>query len=141
MLFIFCIYFLKVLLNSSILLHSLVSIFMTIPLNYLSVFFFSPFVEVLSCLFIWKVLISSSFCLIFCVYFYVLGTSVISPSFERMTLCRKCYVGPSRAIPLITRARCSRGYPLDGFCVPISCGWVCLLWVHSWAWFALRPAG
>ena len=85
----------KVLLNSSILLPSLVTIFMTIPLKYLCFFFFSPFSEFLSCLFIWKVLISSSFGLIFCVYFYVLGTSVISPSFERMTLCRKCYVEPS----------------------------------------------
>lgn len=111
---------------------------------YLFFFFFSPFSEVLCCLFIWKELISSSFCLTFCVSFYVLGTSAISPSFERMTFCRKCFVGPSGAIPLVTGARCSRGYPLCGFCVPAglfvagalmgmvfsqSSGWENLLWL------------
>lgn len=87
---------------------------------------------------------SSSFCLTFRVSFYVLGTSVISPSSERMAFCRKCFVGPSGAIPLVTGARCSRVYPLCGFCVPAglfvagalvgmvcsqSSGWENLLWL------------
>lgn len=79
-------------------------------------------------MFIWKALISSSFCLTFCVSFYVLGTSVISPSFERMTLCKNCYVGPSGAAPLISGAGCSEGIPI----------WV---WGTRILWLGLFVAG
>lgn len=141
---IFSISFLNVLLNYSILLPSLVSIFMTIPLNSLSVFFFQSFFWGFVLFVHLERINSSSFCLTFRVSFYVLGTSVISPSSERMTFCRKCFVGPSGAIPLVTGARCSRVYPLCGFCVPAglfvagalvgmvcsqSSGWENLLWL------------
>ena len=77
-------------------------------------------------------IISSSFCLTFCVSFNVLGTSVISPSFERMILCRKCYVGPSGAVPLITGARCSEGIPYMSLVYPyLVAGLVCCRCTHG----------
>lgn len=72
---------------SSILLNS-VSIFMTITLNYSSLF---SSISHLSCSLIWNIFLCS-FCLILCC-FYVLNRSDTSPTLKGVALCRRCPVG------------------------------------------------
>ena len=64
----------------------------------------------------------SLFCITFGVFSYILGRSAPSPSLEGVALCRRCPVGPSGTIPLVTIARCSRVIP----CVECVC---LLLWL------------
>ena len=83
---------------SSILLPSLVSIFMTITLNSLSAILFifvliNSFLRFLSCSFDWNLHSTvSSFCLILCVRFCILVISAMSLSLEGLTLFRRCPV-------------------------------------------------
>lgn len=121
----------KVLLNSFILISSLVGIFMTIPLKYLSAFFFfsSLSLRLYLILSFGRSSFFYSFCITLCICFFVLGTLAIASSLERVTLWGRCSVGLSVAIPVVTRARCSRWNPLCGLRAPSCCDWVCLLWV------------
>ena len=94
---IFLISFLQFSLSLFILL-STVSIFLTISLNSLCGKWLSPFHLVLFLRFylvlsFGRYSFVSSFCLTLCVCFYVLGISAVSPSIERVALCRRLLWG------------------------------------------------
>lgn len=137
--FIFYISLLKVLLNSFILLSSLVGIFMTIPLKYLSAFFFFfqfSFSKALSHSFIWKVflfllILHNSLYLFLCIRYF-------SYSFQswKSDLMRKVFCG----------AQCSHpcGHQSQVFQVesPLWASCTLLLWLGLFVVSALvRPAG
>ena len=48
----------------------------------------------------------------------------MSPSLERVTLCRRCPVGSTGATPSGHQSQALRGYPLCGLHVPSCSEWV-----------------
>ena len=60
----------------------------------------------------------SSFCLILCLYFYVLGRSVTSPILEKWSFIVRILWGPAAHFPMATRAICFRGIPYVGYIFP-----------------------
>ena len=86
----------------------------------------------------------SSFCLILCVCVYVLVLSSISPSLERVSLCRWCPVGPNGTVPAGHQSRCSRFVSSVGCVCPLVVFVPQLLLMPWWsglvpAWLSMRP--
>ena len=75
----------------------------------------------------------SSFYLVPCAYFYVLGKSAISPSLEGVTLFRRCPVGLRSAIPPIHQSQELKGCSLCGLYAPSYCGGTTAAAVCWWA--------
>ena len=130
------------------LLPNSLSIFMIITLNSLSCrLLISTLLSssgVLSYSFFQSIVPVSSFYLILCVYFYVLGRSVTFPSLGEVVLCRRHLWGPTAHSPLVTRVVCSRRAPYVGFVGPSVL--VALTTVDTLvngatpAWLATRPS-
>ena len=90
---------------------------------YLALFLeISPIISFWTCFFI------SLFRLTFCVCFYVLGRTAMTPSLGMMALCSRCPVGPHGEISFITCAGCSiqriKEWPLCGLCGSSCYNWV-----------------
>ena len=64
----------------------------------------------------------SSFCLTFCVCFYMLHRSATSPGLERVALCRRYPVGPSSMVSLGYQGQMLQECPLCGLHVSSCCG-------------------
>lgn len=132
-------FFLNCSLSSSILPPSLVSIHMAILwilylIKCLSQFCLVTFLKFcLSILFL-RYSFASSFCLILCVCFYVLGISAMSPGLEKVDLQSRCPVGPSGTIP--------PGHLSQVLCGYLLCGPSCCCWAMTSAgplWGGLFP--
>lgn len=100
--------------HSSLLSSLVILITITLTLyqvHCLYLFHLALFLDDLSYSFIWNISLSPHFCLTFCVCFYVLGSSAMSPHFEGMALFSRFPVGPRNGIVPNHQGQVLQGVP------------------------------
>lgn len=72
-------------------------------------------------------------CLIFYIYFWVVGRLIMFPDLEEVVFYKKCPMLPRITFPVVTRTICSRDAPYLGFMCPsiVVDSLLCAIW---WAW-------